>query len=81
MNSNQLAVYRNMQRSSMSERELEASVLTQAALKLMDCQDNWDNCDNSKLDEALRFNQLIWTIFQCELSKKENPLPGGKPTH
>jgi flagellar biosynthesis activator protein FlaF len=75
MYSTQLAAYRNMQRSTMSERELEASVLTQAALKLKDCQDNWEVCDNSKLDEALRYNQLIWTIFQSELAKESNPLP------
>ena len=27
------------------------------------------------LDEALKFNQRIWSIFQSELSDEENPLP------
>jgi flagellar protein FlaF len=27
------------------------------------------------LDEALRYNQQIWSIFQGELLKEDNPLP------
>jgi flagellar protein FlaF len=60
----------------MSGRETEARVLTQAALDLLDCQKNWDAPDrNKKLDKALRYNQRIWSIFQVELLKAENPLP------
>jgi len=60
----------------MSGREIEASVLTQAALKLVHCQDKWGTEGHQdRLDEALRFNQLIWSIFQTELAKPENPLP------
>jgi flagellar protein FlaF len=60
----------------MSGRELEASVLTKAALKLSDCQKNWESEDReAKLEEALKFNQRIWSIFQAELSKDDNPMP------
>jgi flagellar protein FlaF len=60
----------------MGGRDIEAAVLTKAALKLKACQSNWDAADRfSKLDSALKFNQRVWTIFQAELSKKENPLP------
>ena len=60
----------------MSGRETEARVLSQAALKLKDCQDNWDDEDRSvKLDEALKYNQRIWSILQGELAKEDNPLP------
>jgi flagellar protein FlaF len=60
----------------MSGREIEASVLTEAALKLKDCQDHWDAEDrNVKLNEAFRFNQLIWSIFQGELVRPDHPLP------
>ena len=31
----------------------------------------WDDI----LEEALKFNQRIWSIFQSELSHKDNPLP------
>jgi flagellar protein FlaF len=65
-----------VQKATMSSREIEASVLTKAALLLKDCQDNWNSPDQEgRLDEALRFNQLIWSIFQGELVKEENPLP------
>lgn len=68
--------YQAVERAVLSGRETEARVLTQAALKLLDCQKNWDSSDRKqKLDEALQYNQKIWSIFQAELSKPENPLP------
>jgi flagellar protein FlaF len=61
---------------TMPGREIEAWILTKAALKLKECRDNWDNADrNEKLEEALKFNQHIWSIFQAELGKEENLLP------
>jgi len=61
----------------MSGRETEARVLAQAALKLKDCQGNWDGEDrNVKLDEALKYNQRIWSILQSELAREDNLLPG-----
>lgn len=72
----QIEAYRRTQKVSMSGREIEATVLTQAALKLLACQDKWgtEGHDN-RLKDALRFNQFIWSIFQTELAKPENPLP------
>ena len=59
----------------MSGREIEAAVLTKAACKLKECQQNWDSEDRKqKLDDALKYNQLIWSIFQGELKKDDNPL-------
>ena len=76
MYKNPLEAYQTVDRTTMSGRETESRVLAQAALKLKDCQDNWDAIDREdKLDEALRFNQRIWSIFQGELSRDENPLP------
>ena len=76
MYASQLEVYRNVQKTTMSDREIEASVLMKAAAKLKYCQDNWDAADRpEKLDEALKFNQLLWSIFQAELSKHDNPMP------
>lgn len=60
----------------MSGRDVEADVLTKAALKLKDCQEHWVDSDrDAKLEAALKYNQRIWTIFQAELEKPENPLP------
>ncbi len=60
----------------MSGRELEASILNQAALKLKHCQDNWDADDrDEKLLAALEYNQQVWSILQSELVKADHPLP------
>ena len=74
--SNQLDTYRTVQKTTMSGREIEAAALIKSALRLKDCQNNWDAEDrNSMLAEALRLNQMVWTIFQSELAKEDNPLP------
>jgi len=74
--SNALKAYESVDRTTMSGRETEARVLTQAALKLKSCQDSWyAERQEEKLDEALKYTQRIWNIFQAELSNKENPLP------
>ncbi len=76
MHSAQLEAYKTTQKITMTGRELESSVLTKAALKLKHCQNNWDDEDrNTKLDEALKYNQKIWSLFQSELIKPDNPLP------
>lgn len=68
--------YENVNKSTMSGRDVEAEVLTKAALKLKECQDNWiQNGRDSELVAALKYNQRIWTIFQAELEKVDNPLP------
>jgi len=73
---NPLEAYKIVDQKTMPGRETEARVLTQAALKLKDCRDNWSAEDrDEKLDEALKYTQRIWTIFQGELSNDDNPLP------
>jgi len=65
-----------MQKENLSGRELEASVLSRAALMLKNVQDNWDDPNREqKLIEAIKFNQKVWSFFQAELSDPENPLP------
>ena len=72
----QLETYRQIQKTTMSGGELEAEILTKASLLLKECRDNWDDIDRSeKLVRALKYNQMIWSIFQGELAKPENPLP------
>lgn len=72
----QMQAYRDMQKTTISGRELEAAVLIKAAQLLTQCKNNWEATDREmKLDEALKFNQAIWNIIQSELSKSDNPLP------
>ena len=76
MYANPVETYKLTDQATMSGREIEAAVLTKAALKLKECQTNWDAEDrDEKLEEALKFNQRIWSIFQTEIAKEDNPLP------
>ena len=68
--------YTAMQKEYLSGRELEASVLSRAGLMLKQVKDNWSAPDRDvKLNEAIKFNQKVWSFFQAELSDPENPLP------
>lgn len=68
--------YREIQKNTMSGRELEASVLIKAAHKLKYCRDNWDSPDiKERLDDALKYNQRLWSFFQAELSRPDHPMP------
>lgn len=76
MQYNGVKSYQAVEKKTLSGRETEARVLTQGALKLIECQKNWDAPDiKHRLDEALYYNQKIWSIFQTEVSNPENPLP------
>jgi flagellar protein FlaF len=71
-----LKTYDSVNKSTMSGRDVEAGVLTKAARKLKECQDNWPkNGRGAKIEAALKYNQRVWTIFQAELEKSDNPLP------
>lgn len=72
----QLQAYKTVHNATASGREIEAGALTRCALLLSDCQKEWNapGCEE-RLAEALRINQQVWSIFQSELTQKENPLP------
>lgn len=77
MNTNPLEAYRTAQKTDdLSGREIEAGALTRCAILLKECQKNWDAPDrDATLAEALRHNQMVWSILQSELIKPDNPLP------
>ncbi len=76
MYNNAVKAYQTVEKSTISGRETEARVLAKAAMKLKACQKNWESENrNANLDEALKYNQRIWSIFQSELGKKDNPIP------
>lgn len=76
MYNDSLSSYASVDNLTMPGRGIEAAVLTKAARKLRECQDNWAmNGHDIKLAEALKYNQRIWTIFQVELAKDDHPLP------
>ena len=74
--SQSLRAYESVNQATMSGREVEAAVLTKAARKLRECQEKWDAPNLAeKLEEALKFNQRVWSIFQSELSARNHELP------
>jgi len=73
---NPMDAYKKVEQETLSGSEVEAAVLVKAANKLQECQKDWDDEGREqKLDESLKFNQLIWSIFQSELAAEDNPLP------
>jgi flagellar protein FlaF len=71
-----LRTYESVNKATQSGREIEAAVLTKAAIKLKECQDAWDTPGrDNRLEEALKYNQRIWSIFQSELSREDHELP------
>lgn len=73
----ELEAYRSAQNAdNISGRDIEAAALTRCAVILDDCRKNWDAPDrDAALNDALRTNQIVWSILQSELVKDDNPLP------
>ena len=78
MYAQQIEAYRTAQNTNenMSGRDIEAAALTRCALMLSACQNNWNAVGRDvHLSEALRNNQMVWSILQSELANDDNPLP------
>ena len=76
MHSHPIGAYEKVNKMTMSGREVEAAVLSKAASKLKKCQENWNATDHEQaLEEALNYNQRVWSVFQGELARDDNPLP------
>jgi len=76
MSDKAIGAYTSVQKETMDGREMEASLLSRAAALLSLCQDMWEQDGHfERLDNALRFNQRLWTFFQAELAEESNPLP------
>ncbi len=60
----------------LAGRELEAAVLNKAAALLEEVIGHWEeDADHALLDNALKYNQGLWSVFQAELLDDSNPLP------
>ena len=78
MRSNAYKAYSDVATATMSDRETEARVLTKAACMLKECQENWDSENRrTELEEAFRYNQQVWSIFQGELTRPDHPMDKG----
>jgi flagellar biosynthesis activator protein FlaF len=76
MHANLAVAYKQVQKTGMNDREIEAAVLMKAAAMLKQCQAHWDDSlRGGSLDKALRYNQQVWTVFQVAVTEENNPLP------
>jgi len=66
-------VYEMTGRKLVQGRVAEAMAFSKAARALEDARVNAE--DRDKLREALRFNRLIWTAVQAEISDTNSTLP------
>jgi flagellar protein FlaF len=61
-------------RQTSSPRELEATLLLSAAARLQSVRDAWEQ-KQAQLDEALRYNHRLWSVFLSDMSDGANPMP------
>ena len=66
--------YKNVAMQSSNPRELEATLLLQAAAKLQSVQDGWEH-NKAQLADALLNNRNLWSIFLTEMTDPNNPMP------
>ena len=69
--------YKSVARQTSSPRELEASLLLQAAARLQSVHDGWDDnaAVHAKLNDALLYNRKLWSVFLAEMTDANNPMP------
>lgn len=65
--------YAQAQRQTLTARQAEAMALTKAAIKLEEAKKTPD--DIAVFSDALRHNNLLWTIFQTDIADPRNELP------
>jgi flagellar protein FlaF len=66
--------YKNVARQITNPRELEATLLLQAAARLQSVHDSWDR-ERPQLEDALRYNRRLWSVFLSEMTDNKNPMP------
>ncbi len=67
-------LYGNVAKQISSPRDLEASLLLEAAAKLQAVRDDWSG-KRSHLDVALRYNRRLWSVFLTSVTSNDSPLP------
>jgi flagellar protein FlaF len=73
MSKDKVAAYQQQQKRNLSPREVEAMAFTKAAVLLEEAKLKTGNIE--EYSKALRFNHLLWTIIQADLTEPENQLP------
>jgi len=66
--------YAKTARETASPRDLEATLLLNAAAKLQAVHDSWRD-KPAGLNDALMYNRRLWTVFIDAVAREENKLP------
>ena len=72
MSANKYAAYEKVQNSALSLREAEARLFAKAARLLDQAAENPG--DREARTKALRFNHMLWTVIQADLSAPDSKL-------
>lgn len=72
MSKDKVAAYAQQQKRNLSPREVEAMAFTKAAVLLEEVKGKTNSIE--EYAKALRFNHLLWTIIQADLTEPENQL-------
>lgn len=70
-----LDAYLSVEKATLSGRELEASVLEKAADMLAQARQGDGGQGATQIENAVRHNLRIWTLFQAELLNPEHEMP------
>jgi flagellar protein FlaF len=70
-----IEAYEAAGKTTASSRELEAAALFKAARQLEAVRSDWGSPTRKEsLNEALKYNQQLWTFFQSELSLPDHEM-------
>lgn len=77
MPKNPLDAYKQNRQASLSGRDVEVAVLEKAAMNFRKLVKDWDEGQtfNRELDDAVKFNQRVWDIFQSDWKSEQCQLP------
>jgi flagellar biosynthesis activator protein FlaF len=74
MQNSAVQAYQQVSRQTVPQRDLEANLLSTAAAHFQRIRNDWDTL-SSELEEALRFNRKLWTVFITSVTDQESQLP------
>ncbi|MBE7199892.1 MAG: flagellar biosynthesis regulator FlaF [Parafilimonas terrae] len=67
--------YAKTAHSALTPREAESALLLKAAQRLIGASQGLAAGETGHLNDALSYNQRVWTLLSSEATADENPLP------
>jgi flagellar protein FlaF len=72
---NAVNAYARTAHSALTPREAESALLLKAAQRLIGASQGLAAGETRPLNEALSYNQRVWTLLSAEATADQNPLP------